>query len=310
MGFFDAAQDVFDKGMAAADRGVAAAKGAVSGLAVEQQAFVKDFVRLCEDAFCQGWHEANGGNLSYALGAAEVDGCRQFFYTTPGSWVALAQPQPGVAGQYFLVTGSGKHFRNVNVDPAANVGIVEIAGDGGSWRVVWGLKNAAKPTSELDLHLACLLAARVRNAEAKVVYHAHPASLMALTCCGPANGAAFTRLLWRSLAEAIIVVPRGVAVVPWHCPGTLELAAACAQAMESSDAVVAQNHGIFCCAESFDAAFGLVHTLEKAAEVALKARAANGGSSEGLTQIPLEGLREIAQRYGLDVDESLLEHAE
>ena len=60
MGFFDNAQEVLD-------RGVSAAKGAVSGVAVEQQAFVKGFARLCSEGSSQGWHESNGGNASYRL---------------------------------------------------------------------------------------------------------------------------------------------------------------------------------------------------------------------------------------------------
>ena len=46
MGFLDSAQEMLDKG-------VSAAKGAVSGLAVEQQAFMKGFARLCND----GWNQ-------------------------------------------------------------------------------------------------------------------------------------------------------------------------------------------------------------------------------------------------------------
>lgn len=29
---------------------------------VEQQPFLRSFVRMCKDGFDQGWHEANGGN--------------------------------------------------------------------------------------------------------------------------------------------------------------------------------------------------------------------------------------------------------
>lgn len=68
MGFFDSAQEVLDKG-------VSAAKGAVSGVAVEQQAFMKGFVRLCNDGWNQGWHERNGGNLTYRMTPEEVSSC-------------------------------------------------------------------------------------------------------------------------------------------------------------------------------------------------------------------------------------------
>ena len=34
--------------------------------------FVKGFIRMCDDGFNQGWHERNGGNLSYILEEEEV----------------------------------------------------------------------------------------------------------------------------------------------------------------------------------------------------------------------------------------------
>ena len=92
MGFFDNAQEVLD-------RGVSAAKGAVSGVAVEQQAFVKGFARLCSEGSSRGWHESNGGNASYRLAPEDVASSRSFFYDNPSSWVPvsythLASPRP------------------------------------------------------------------------------------------------------------------------------------------------------------------------------------------------------------------------
>ena len=58
MGIIDSAQDMLGRGANAAqgalDKGVSAAKGAVSGAAVENQAFMKGFVRLCGDGWDQG----------------------------------------------------------------------------------------------------------------------------------------------------------------------------------------------------------------------------------------------------------------
>ena len=38
-------------------------------------------------------------------------------------------------------------MRNVQLDPAANVGIVEINDAGDAWRIVWGLKDGGVPTA-------------------------------------------------------------------------------------------------------------------------------------------------------------------
>ena len=34
---------------------------------IRQMDFVREMVRLCEDAWTLGWHERNAGNLSYRL---------------------------------------------------------------------------------------------------------------------------------------------------------------------------------------------------------------------------------------------------
>lgn len=44
--------------------------------------------------------------------------------------------------------GSGKYFQNVEPDPVHSLGIVEINGEGSAWRIVWGLEDEGKPTSE------------------------------------------------------------------------------------------------------------------------------------------------------------------
>lgn len=93
MGILDSAQDMLGRGAQAAqgvlDKGVTVAKGAVSGVAVEQQPFMKAFVRLCTDGWDQGWHERNGGNLTYRLTDEQVGACRPFFYDNPSSWVSM-----------------------------------------------------------------------------------------------------------------------------------------------------------------------------------------------------------------------------
>ena len=110
MGFLDNAQEMLDKG-------VSAAKGAVSGVAVEQQAFAKAFVRLCADGWGQGWHEGNGGNLSYRLAPEDVASCRSFFYDNPSSWVPLGVQVDGLRGEFLMVTAAGAHLRAVPLDP-------------------------------------------------------------------------------------------------------------------------------------------------------------------------------------------------
>ena len=42
--------------------------------------FVKGFIRMADDGWQQGWHERNGGNLSYRVKPDEVDTVRSFLW--------------------------------------------------------------------------------------------------------------------------------------------------------------------------------------------------------------------------------------
>ena len=106
---------------------------------------VKGFMRMCNDGWLQGWHERNGGNLTYRMKEEEVAQCRPFFDGQPREWVNMGVQADNLAGEYFITTGSGKFFRNVEPDPVHSIGIVEINDKGDSWRIVWGLEDGAKP---------------------------------------------------------------------------------------------------------------------------------------------------------------------
>ena len=38
--------------------------------------FVKDFIKMADDGYREGWHERNGGNLSYRIRPEEVETIR------------------------------------------------------------------------------------------------------------------------------------------------------------------------------------------------------------------------------------------
>ena len=110
MSFFENAQDVLEQGgMLARD--------AVSSLGVTRLGFVQGFMRLCDDGWDQGWHERNGGNLTYRMTADEAIDARAFFNKEPGPWVPMGVHDESLAGSFFLTTGSGRYMRNVIEDP-------------------------------------------------------------------------------------------------------------------------------------------------------------------------------------------------
>ena len=67
--------------------------------------FVQGFIKMANDGYLQGWHERNGGNLSYRLKPEEVEMIRPRLNAT-GEWIPIGVEVPGLAGEFFLVTGS------------------------------------------------------------------------------------------------------------------------------------------------------------------------------------------------------------
>ena len=69
---------------------------------------IKAYIRMADDGWRQGWHERNGGNLTYRMHPEEVEQCRPFF-GKPGPWVGMGVRAENLAGEYFITTGSGKY---------------------------------------------------------------------------------------------------------------------------------------------------------------------------------------------------------
>ena len=44
-------------------------------MSIEQSNCIRRFTRLCSDGYEQGWHEGNGGNLSYRMSAEDIEVC-------------------------------------------------------------------------------------------------------------------------------------------------------------------------------------------------------------------------------------------
>lgn len=264
--------------------------------------FVQDFVRMANDGWEQGWHERNGGNLSYRVKPEEIDLVKENFVKK--EWRPIGTSVPKLAGEYFLVTGSGKYFRNVAIKTEDSVCMVELDEKGENYRIVWGLINGGKPTSELPSHLmnheVKMLAT---NGKYRVIYHAHPANIIALTFVLPLNDKVFTRELWEMATECPVVFPDGVGVVPWMVPGGKEIAVATSKLMERYDVAVWAHHGLFAAGEDFDSTFGLMHTVEKSAEILVKVLSMRGDKRQ---TIKVEEFRDLAKAFGVKLPEEFL----
>ena len=266
---------------------------------------VKKYIRMANDGWLQGWHERNGGNLTYRLTKEEVAQMRPFFDEMPREWVSMGVTGENLAGEYFLSTGSGKFFRNVITDPEDSICVVEINHKGDSYRIVWGLVNGGKPTSEFPSHfMNHSVRVAATNGACRVIYHAHPANIIAMTFVLPLTDRDFSRALWKSATECPVVFPGGVGVVPWMVPGGADIALATCEKMKSYDAAVWAHHGLFASGPDFDITFGLMHTIEKAAEIWVLQK------STGLPELQTiqdDELRAIARDFKVQLREDFLD---
>ncbi|MCM1107094.1 MAG: rhamnulose-1-phosphate aldolase [Blautia sp.] len=265
--------------------------------------FVQGFIRMCNDGWEQGWHERNGGNLTYRIKKEEVEAVREEL-KTDGEWSEIGTSVPKLAGEYFLATGSGKYFRNVILDPGDSLAIVEIDEKGEKYRICWGLVNGGRPTSELPSHLmnheVKLLAT---NGTHRVIYHAHTTNVIALTFVLPLEDKVFTRELWEMATECPVVFPDGIGVVGWMVPGGRDIAVATSELMKQYDVAVWAHHGMFASGEDFDLTFGLMHTVEKSAEILVKMLSMR---PEKLQSITPQNFRDLAKDFSVTLPEKFL----
>ncbi len=270
---------------------------------VAEADFARRFIRMCQDGWDQGWHERNGGNLSYRMRPEDVEEVREYL-REGGEWKPTGVSVPGLAGEFFLVTGSGKYFRNVALDPDDSLCVIELDGTGTNYRILWGLTNGERPTSELPTHLMSHeVKTKISRGMFRVIYHAHPANIIALTFALPLNEETFTRELWEMMPECAVVFPSGIGVVPWMVPGSREIALATSAKMERYDAVIMDCNGMFCSGEDFDSAFGLMHTVEKAAEILVKALSIR---PQKLQTPTVENFHALAKQFSLDLPRRFL----
>ena len=264
--------------------------------------FVKGFMQMAEDGWQKGWHERNGGNLSYRVKKEEVKEVKEFF--EPKEWQPIGTKVPKLKGQYFLVTGSGKFFQNVMRDPEDSFCMIELDDKGENYRIVWGLVNGGKPTSELPSHLMNHEVKMTATKGAyRVIYHAHPQNIIALTFILPLTSEVFTREIWEMMTECPIIFPAGIGVVGWMVPGGRDIAVATSKLMKTYDVAVWAHHGMFAAGDTFDNTFGLFHTVEKAAEILIKVLSV---TPHKLQTIQPDDFRAVEEPFGVKLPEKYL----
>ncbi|GCF95300.1 rhamnulose-1-phosphate aldolase [Enterococcus florum] len=263
--------------------------------------FVEEMVEVTSNLYRLGWDERNGGNITYLLEEKEVAeylDLQSIQRTIPMNFDGSA-----LRGRYFIVTGSGKYFKNVAKDPALNLGIIRVAEDGENVELLWGYHDGGVPTSELPAHLMSHIARLEVDPENRIVMHCHATHLLAMTFSHELTSRAITRTLWQMCTECLVVFPEGVQVLPWLIPGSNEIGEATAEKMKESRLVLWSFHGIYGAGKNMDEVFGLIETAEKAAEVYTYV-CAQGGIKQMISD---EQFELLAQQFGVVPNPEFLE---
>ncbi|MDA1476130.1 rhamnulose-1-phosphate aldolase [Bacillus changyiensis] len=263
--------------------------------------FVQEMMETTYNMWRLGWDERNGGNISYILSEEEVSA-----YLDPKrvlKTIDLDFPVIELANQYFIVTGSGKYFKNVKKNPAECLGIIHVNENGKSIHLLWGLIGDGKPTSELPSHFRSHISRLHQDKNHRVIMHTHATNIIAMTFTHELDEKNFSKTLWKMCTECIVVFPEGIRLLPWMVPGTDKIGQATAKKMNEARLVVWPFHGIFGAGESIDDAFGLIETAEKAAQVYMLASAHQGGIIQDMTD---QNLIELAKAFHVEPNQNYL----
>ena len=262
--------------------------------------FVEEMKKTAANMYRLGWDERNAGNISYMLDENEVGEYldhSKVIRTIPTGFDATE-----LSGKIFIVTGTGKYFKNVTDDPENNLGIIRIAEDGTTAELLWGYSDGGKFTSELPAHLMTHMTRLKIDPEHRIVMHCHPTHTLAMNYVHELDEKKLTHSLWQMCVECIVVFPDGIGVLPWMVCGTNEIGEATAEKMKEFRLVVWGMHGIYAVGKTMDEAFGLIETVEKAAQVYMLT-----AHLPRINTIKDHELQALAESFGVDYRKDYLE---
>lgn len=260
---------------------------------------IKNVCATTSNMYRLGWDERNGGNISVLVDEDIVK--EAFANDTIIRDIEMGfEADPILRGKYFLVTGTGKYFKNVESDPSNNLGLVKIDSNGKIAHLIWGFDDGGKFTSEFPAHLMSHASRLKINPKNRIIMHTHPTYTICMGACVEIDDAIFTKKLWKSNTEAIVVFPEGIGVLPCMVCGTNEIGMATAKKMEEYRIISWTNHGIYGCGETLDEAFGLIETVEKTAIIYMKTL------DHLKNEIPDEVLLGLAKLWNLNIKKGIL----
>lgn len=236
----------------------------------------------------KGWAERNGGNITLNITEIVDDEIKKMPAISPKT--SFGMKLPFLKGTYFFCKGTNKRMRDLARWPMENGAVVRILDDCENYEII--ADNPVKPTSEIASHLAMHNYLLSIGSNYRAAIHTHPIDLVAMSHHTPfLQKDVLTKLLWSMIPETRAFCPKGLGIIPYKMPSSVELARATVKGLEKYDVVMWEKHGV--CAVGPDAleAFDQVDVLSKAAQIYLTAKSMSleptGMTDEALDELKI-----------------------
>ncbi|MBQ3812283.1 MAG: rhamnulose-1-phosphate aldolase [Bacteroidales bacterium] len=238
----------------------------------------------------KGWAERNGGNIT--INITEWIDERMLALPAISGPIAIGKTLPHLKGCWFYCKGTQKRMRDLARDPMGNGSVIRITPDCAHYVIVADAPVA--PTSELPSHLAVHDYLLAKGSSYRASLHTHPIELVALTHNKKwMEKDAASRMLWSMIPETKAFCPRGLGMVPYMLPSSVELADATIKAIDDDyDVVMWEKHGVFAVDTDIMSAFDQVDVLNKAAQIYIAARNM-GFDPDGMTDTQMKELTDV-----------------
>jgi rhamnulose-1-phosphate aldolase len=259
------------------------------------ESLINDIAEVAGYLWNKGWAERNAGNISVNVTGYMPIGLINKPALSPQ--IKLPKAFPALSNQCLFVTGTGKRMRDLARKPFDNACIIRTNLAGDAYETI--AEQLIIPTSELPSHLSIHSWLKECRPDYKVVLHTHPTDLIALSqTTRYKDEATLNNLLWGMHPETLIVLPKGVGVVPYEVPGTMEIADLTLRALKSHDVVIWEKHGCLAIGENMINTFDMIDTLSKSAQIFFYCKTA-GLDPEGLTP---NNFKDLIQAFKLEIE--------
>ncbi len=232
----------------------------------------------------KGWAERNGGNITINI-TEYVD--EEIANLQPISEVrSIGTTLPYLKDCYFYCKGTNMRMRDLARNPMENGSVIRILDDCASYVII--ADHPVKPTSELPSHLAVHNYLIAKGSPYKASVHTHPIELVAMSHHSQFLAKdVMTNLLWSMIPETKAFCPRGLGIIPYTLPGSVELAEATIKELDDYDVVMWEKHGVFAVDCDVMQAFDQVDVLNKSALIYIAAKNM-GFEPEGMSQAQMK----------------------